>query len=65
MGLEAYMKEQQWAYKNAGRDMMFVLSCVQVAALRQADPLSKEPYCLCKHQETEKVAVAQQRAVDG
>ncbi|MDR0565589.1 MAG: TonB-dependent receptor [Prevotellaceae bacterium] len=21
MGLEAYMKEQQWAYKNAGRDM--------------------------------------------
>jgi hypothetical protein len=27
---------------------VFVLSCVQVAALRQADPLSKESYRLCK-----------------
>jgi hypothetical protein len=27
---------------------VFVLSCVQVAALQQADPLSKESYRLCK-----------------
>jgi hypothetical protein len=27
---------------------VFVLSCVQVAALRRADPPSKEPYRLCK-----------------
>jgi hypothetical protein len=26
---------------------VFVLSCVQVAALRRADPPSKEPYRLC------------------
>jgi hypothetical protein len=33
---------------------VFVLSCVRVAALRQADPPSKESYRLCKNQETEK-----------
>jgi hypothetical protein len=27
---------------------VFVLSCVQVAALRRADPQSKESYRLCK-----------------
>jgi hypothetical protein len=38
---------------------VFVLSCVQVAALRRADPPSKESYRLCKDQETEKSAKAQ------
>jgi hypothetical protein len=33
---------------------VFVLSCVQVAALGRADPPSKESYRLCKDQETEK-----------
>jgi hypothetical protein len=36
---------------------VFVLSCVQVAALRRADPSSKEPYRplqTVKDQETEK-----------
>jgi hypothetical protein len=28
---------------------VFVLSCVQVAALRQADPPSKKSYRLCKN----------------
>jgi hypothetical protein len=27
---------------------LFVLSCVQVATLRRADPPSKEPYRLCQ-----------------
>jgi hypothetical protein len=43
---------------------VFVLSCVQVAALRLADPPSKESYL---HQETEKAAKAQKnsfRAID-
>jgi hypothetical protein len=44
---------------------VFVLSCVQVAALRQADPPSKESYRLCKKdQETEKAAKVQQIAVE-
>jgi hypothetical protein len=44
---------------------VFVLSRMQVAALRLADPLSKEHYLLCqKDQETEKVAKAQQRAAE-
>jgi hypothetical protein len=43
---------------------VFVLSCVQVTALRQDDPLSKESYRLCNDQETEKATEAQQRAVD-
>jgi hypothetical protein len=42
---------------------MFVLSCVQVAALRLADPPSKKSYRLYKNQDTEKAAKAQQRAV--
>jgi hypothetical protein len=45
--------------------MLFVLSCVQVAALRRADPPSKESYRLCqKNQETEKAAKVQQRVVE-
>jgi hypothetical protein len=43
---------------------MFVLSCVQVAALRRADPPSKESYRLYIDQETEKAAKSQQRAVE-
>jgi hypothetical protein len=44
---------------------VFVLSCVQVAALRQADHSSKESYRLCKNDyETEEEAKAQQRAVE-
>jgi hypothetical protein len=44
--------------------ILFVLFCVLVAALRRADPPSKETYRLCIHQETEKVTKAQQRAVE-
>jgi hypothetical protein len=44
---------------------VFALSCVQVVALRRADPSSKEPYRLCKKDcETEEETRAQQRAVD-
>jgi hypothetical protein len=35
---------------------VFVLSCVQVAALRRADPPSKESYRLCKNQEAGRAA---------
>jgi hypothetical protein len=41
-----------------------VVLCVQVAALRWADPPSKESTDCVKDQETE-VAKAQQRAVEG
>jgi hypothetical protein len=40
---------------------VFVLACVQVAALRRGDPPSKESYRLYKNQETEKAAKAQQK----
>jgi hypothetical protein len=44
---------------------VFVLSRVQIAALRRADPPSKESYRLCKGvQETEKAAKVQQRALE-
>jgi hypothetical protein len=44
---------------------VFVLSCVKVAALRRADPLSKESYRLCKKDyETEEETRAQQSAVE-
>jgi hypothetical protein len=47
---------------------VFVLSCVQVVALRRADHSSKESYCLWKNDyETEQEAGAQQkgcRAID-
>jgi hypothetical protein len=44
---------------------VFVLSCVQVAALRRADHPSKESYRLCKEDyETEEEARVQQRAVE-
>jgi hypothetical protein len=44
---------------------VFVLSCVQVAALRRADHSSKESYRLFKKDyETEEEAKAQQRAVE-
>jgi hypothetical protein len=44
---------------------VFVLSCVQVAALRLADHSSKESYRLYKKDyETEEEARAQQRAVE-
>jgi hypothetical protein len=42
---------------------VFVLSCVQIAALRRADPPSKESTNCVKDQETEKAAKARQRAV--
>jgi hypothetical protein len=42
-----------------------VLSCVQVAVLRRADPPSKDSYRLFKKdQETEKAAKVQQRVVE-
>jgi hypothetical protein len=44
--------------------ILFVLSCVQVAALRWADPPFKESYDCVKDEETEKAAKAQQGAVD-
>jgi hypothetical protein len=47
-----------WVYS------VFVLSCVQVAALQRADPPSKKSYRLSKGQETEKAAKVQQRAVE-
>jgi hypothetical protein len=44
---------------------VFVLSCVQVTALRQAVPPSKESYRLCKKDyENEEEARAQQRALE-
>jgi hypothetical protein len=44
---------------------VFLLFCVQVGALRRADPPSKESYRLCKKdQEFEKAAKSQQRAVN-
>jgi hypothetical protein len=44
---------------------VFVLSCVQIAALRLADYSSKESYHLCKKDyETEEEARAQQMAVE-
>jgi hypothetical protein len=45
----------------------FVLFCVYVAALRRADPLSKECYRLCIDLETEKAAKVHKgsRAIDG
>jgi hypothetical protein len=43
----------------------FVLTCVEVAALRWASPASKECYRLCKKDyETEKADRAKQRAVE-
>jgi hypothetical protein len=44
--------------------ILFVLPCMQVAALRWADPPSKESYGLCKNKETEKAAKAQERDVE-
>jgi hypothetical protein len=44
---------------------VFVLPCVQVAALRRNDHSSKESYRLCKKDyETEEEAREQQRAVE-
>jgi hypothetical protein len=44
---------------------VFVLSCVEVAALRRAGPPSKEYYRLCKkYQENEKATKAQQWAIE-
>jgi hypothetical protein len=44
---------------------VFVLSCVQVAALRRADPSFKESYRLCKKDyETEEEPRAQPRAIE-
>jgi hypothetical protein len=43
---------------------MFVLFCLYIAALRRADPPSKEPYCLCKKYNETEEASAQRGAVD-
>jgi hypothetical protein len=45
---------------------VFMLLCVQVAALRPADPPSKEFYRLCIDQDTEKAAKVHKdcRAID-
>jgi hypothetical protein len=44
---------------------VFLLPCVQVAALRRADPSSKESYRLCKNDyETEEGTRTQQRALE-
>jgi hypothetical protein len=44
---------------------VFVLSCVQVAALRRTDSASKESYRLCKKvKKLKKAAKVQQRAVE-
>jgi hypothetical protein len=48
---------------SVGAYSVFVLSYVQVGALRRADPPSEESFRLCKDQETEKAAKAQQRVV--
>jgi hypothetical protein len=43
---------------------VFVLSCVQVAALQRSDHSSKEPFRLCKRDyETKEEARVQERAV--
>jgi hypothetical protein len=43
--------------------ILCLVSCVQVAALRRADPPSKESYRV-RDQETEKAVKAQERAVE-
>jgi hypothetical protein len=43
--------------------ILFVLTCVEVAALRRADPLSNSPIDCVNDQETEQAEKAQQRAV--
>jgi hypothetical protein len=43
---------------------VFVSFCVYIAALRRADPPSKESHRLCMDQETKKAAKAQQGAVE-
>jgi hypothetical protein len=43
---------------------VFVLSCVQVVALRRADPRPRNPIDGVKDQETEKAAKAKQMAVE-
>jgi hypothetical protein len=43
---------------------VFVFSCVQVAALRRADPRPRSPTDYVKDEETEKAAKAKQRAVE-
>jgi hypothetical protein len=43
---------------------VFVLSCMQLAALRRADPPSQESYNCVKDQEAERAVKVQQRAVE-
>jgi hypothetical protein len=43
---------------------VFVLSCVQVAALRRVDPLPRSPTDCLIDQETEKAAKAQRKPVE-
>jgi hypothetical protein len=51
-------------YVCVGVYSMFVLPCVQVAALRRTDPRPKSPTKFVDDQETEKPARAQKRAVE-
>jgi hypothetical protein len=54
------------SYPPRDMDVCVHLFCVQVAALRRADPPSKESYRLCIDYETEKAAKAHKgcRATD-
>jgi hypothetical protein len=52
---------------NRDKDVIysvFVISCVEVAALRRADPLSKESYRLYRGLQNCKVDIIQQRALE-
>jgi hypothetical protein len=49
------------SYSTRGMDVCARLFCVQVAALRRADPPSKESDCV-QDQETERTTKVQQRA---
>jgi hypothetical protein len=63
--LELWVRISLKAWMSVCVYSVFVLFCVQIAALWLADPQSKVSYRLCnKDYETEKEARAQQRAVE-